>query len=386
MADSTQSKDRVETEILKNRNKPSHPTFNRGINNVYSYYKKKPGFEELTVRRVKSILSKDRAYTLHRPYKRIKHYNPTFSHDHRHLIEIDLVEIMSWGKTNLSRKNGNVKYICVAIDVFSRFVICEPLKNKTSANVLEALKSIERKFLENRPDKVIRRYYFDKGLEFKAFERYLNEKGVKYSHSYSERKASIVESVLKVLQKSIYEWMTNNASYRYIDVLQDIVKSYNLAKHSFFKRELSPLEAELETNRDLVQLHHSVRYLRAGVKSNRTLRFNVGDIVRVKIRANKFKRGYHFQFSEGLYKVVESNTHLPVISYNIQSLQHGKIYRSFYGNELQTVRYKNGQKIENVLTSRINKVRGGRDFLIKLSDSNNNVWVHGDELKARQRQ
>lgn len=342
----------MEKEISRNRSTPGHATFNRGINFIYSYYKGKGGYEDLTVDKVRRILRGNRAYTLHRPYKRPKLFNPTFCHRPRELIQMDLVEIGHWieqrdGKRwqrNLSRTNKGVRYLSVAIDAFTRYMCVVPLKNKEAKTVLEAVKVTRALFEASRPDLTKwKRVYFDAGKEYTSnlMVNYLRKERIKFSYSFSERKASIVERVLSTLQRAIYEYMTQNNTFTYIDKLDDIVASYNKAPHSFFRKEMSPSQAERKENKELALFHHSAHY--SAIAKKRTApELKVGDIVRVRVAKRKLgSRGYHFQFSKGLYEISKVNSHLPLITYDVKSKDSGKELRSLYPRELSPVEYKN---------------------------------------------
>jgi transposase InsO family protein len=61
---------------------------------------------------------------------------------------------------NMSQKNDGFKYILCVIDVFSKKVWAEPLKNKTSVSVAEALKGIFKS------SGIPQRFRSDRGREF----------------------------------------------------------------------------------------------------------------------------------------------------------------------------------------------------------------------------
>ena len=68
---------------------------------------------------------------------------------------VDLMDMVS-----LSEHNGGVRYVLVAIDVFSRYTWLRPLKSKQGNEVVKAFASI---FAEGRKPHKIRT---DKGTEF----------------------------------------------------------------------------------------------------------------------------------------------------------------------------------------------------------------------------
>lgn len=384
----------MEETILKRRATPGDPTFNRGIGFLYRHYKGKEGFEKLTLDGVRQILRKNRGYTLHKPYKRQKTFNPTFSHEPRELIQMDLMEMQYWkGKTgnrswtrSLKHANNGVCYLSVAIDAYTRYVCVVPLKNKTAKSVLEAVKLTRLLFLSSRPDiPRWKRVYFDAGSEYKSnlMTNYLKSEKISFSYSFSERKASIVERALGTLKVSIYKMMTETRDYNYIKHLDRIVDSYNNASHSFFKHELTPSEAEKRENKHLVDLHHASHYHKI-LRQRKKAEFKVGDIVRRHVGRKKLgNRGFHHQFSEGLYRVTRVNSHLPITTYDISSLETGVTYRSFYPKELSAVDYKDVYKPRKIISRRINRETGVEEAKVLFEDFENPIWVKSSDIVVK---
>ena len=92
------------------------------------------------------------------------------------LMQIDLVDFQK-----LSRYNKGFKYILVAIDVFSKFASAVPLKAKTSAEVLRAVKLVVKTI---HPQKI----QTDRGLEFlnKTLSQWLKSQQIELfsTHNY----------------------------------------------------------------------------------------------------------------------------------------------------------------------------------------------------------
>ncbi len=85
-------------------------------------------------------------------------------------------------------------------------------------------------FEEGRVPKFI---YSDWGGEFKGKCRELFKKrGITHIDCMSDNKASIVERFNRTLKEKMYRYMTFNKTKKYIDVLQDLVSSYNNSIHS----------------------------------------------------------------------------------------------------------------------------------------------------------
>lgn len=66
--------------------------------------------------------------------------------------------------SSLSKYNKGIKFLLVVIDIFSRFLWVQPLKNKTAKEVVEGFKHIIQK---GRKCKKLRT---DKGSEFSSYK------------------------------------------------------------------------------------------------------------------------------------------------------------------------------------------------------------------------
>ena len=124
---------------------------------------------------------------------------------------------------NLSDHNNGIKFLLVVVDVFSRYLWVEPLKDKKAKSVIEAFDRILR---ESRRPRTLRT---DKGSEFynRFFKKYLHDKSIKIFHALNETKANYAERYIQTLKKRIYRFITHVQKYKYFDILQDIVDSIN---------------------------------------------------------------------------------------------------------------------------------------------------------------
>ena len=73
----------------------------------------------------------------------------------------------------------------------------------------------------------------DKGTEFvnESFQQYLKKKGIQFYTANNEPKASVVERVNRTLKSKLYRYFTAVNSLCYINILQDLVDSYNNTYH-----------------------------------------------------------------------------------------------------------------------------------------------------------
>ena len=99
------------------------------------------------------------------------------------------------------------------------------MKNKTARSLLEAFDSILSK--GRKPEKL----RTDKGIEFlnESFQQYPKKKNIQFYTANNEPKAIVVERVHRTLKYKLYHYLMAVNSLRYVDVLQDLVDSYNNA-------------------------------------------------------------------------------------------------------------------------------------------------------------
>ena len=115
----------------------------------------------------------------------------------------------------------------VAIDVFSRFAFAEAIKSKQGKEVTEAFKSM----IKERTPLYIQTV---KGKEFlnKHFQNLMKKRGITFfTGENSDIKCSLAERFNSTLQSKMWRYFTHKNTYTYIDVLQDLVYSYNHTFH-----------------------------------------------------------------------------------------------------------------------------------------------------------
>ena len=183
---------------------------------------------------------------------------------------------------DVAKENDGVNYLLVVIDVLSKYVWVRPLKNKTARGRFEAFNSILSK--GRKPEKL----RTDKGIEFlnESFQQYLKKKNIQFYAANNEPKASVVERVNQTLKSKLYHYFTAVNSLCYIDVLQDLVYSYN----NTFHRSIGHAPATVS----LLNVGTVRRKLYGEITSTalKKFKFRVGDHVRLSLRKRLFKKGY----------------------------------------------------------------------------------------------
>ena len=125
--------------------------------------------------------------------------------------------------TKLKNDNEGMTFLLTVIDVFSKVAWCVPMKNKSAASLVAALQTT---FVDNWPKTL----QTDQGVEFlnKPVQALLQDYGIHHFSTHNaETKACIVERFIRTLKTRMWRYFTKHQTWRYIDVLQDLVRSYN---------------------------------------------------------------------------------------------------------------------------------------------------------------
>ena len=176
-------------------------------------------------RDVERWLSMQDAYTLHKPVTRRFKRRCVVVGGPNQQWQADLVDM-----SRLKQSNNEITFLLTVIDVFSKRAWCVPLKNKSAAALVVAF----RQLLSNSNNRAPTTLQTDKGSEFlnRPLQRLLKEYGVHHFTTHNEdTKASIVERFNRTLKTRMWRYFTKNQTLRYVDVLQDFVRSYNNTYH-----------------------------------------------------------------------------------------------------------------------------------------------------------
>jgi len=289
------------------------------------------------IKDTKSWLSSQDAYTLHKPIRRKFKRRATYAFGVDHLWQADLADFSS-----LSRYNDGYRFVLVVIDVFSKFCWLRKLKDKSSLSIRDAFHDILLNSLR-KPVYV----QSDLGKEFvnSIFQEFLKRNGIRFytSRNY-DIKCSVVERLIRTLKGKLYRYMTYTNASRYVDVLQDIAKSYNSSFHSTIKRSPESVGIHCETKL-LQQMYPKKRKTKLVIKSHE---LNVGDIVRLSQNLRRFQKGYRSGWTKETFII---STKLPTtpITYKVKDINGESIEGAFYSQELQKV--KQSEEIDNTSTA-----------------------------------
>ena len=274
-------------------------------------------------------------------------------------IDIDRVDYM-WDTdladvSNLKKHNDGIQFLLVVIDTFSRYAWVKPLKDKKATTVLKSFKEILS--VENKPI-LIRS---DRGSEYvnRYFKAFCKTNGITHVESLSEHKAAFAESFIGKLKNIMYRYFESNQTYRYLEVLPDLIDAYNNRVHSALYG-LTPSEIDEDTQYLVL---HRMKVLPQ--KKHKGKLFKVGDQVRLTYKKRTFRRGYEQKWTEEIFSISHAYYRNGVPVYKVKDYDGEQIKGGFYGFELQKVDKDRDVlwKIEQLLKKK--RVKGQTMLLVR---------------------
>ena len=266
-----------------------------------------------------------------------------------------------------SRENKGYKYILTVIDNFSKFAWAKALKNKTGKAVTAALKSI---FESGRAPKNL---HVDQGTEFynKECKDMLKSKNINLYSTFSNLKASIVERFNRTLKTKMWKLFSNRGSYKWIDILPDLISEYNNSIHRTIK--MKPKDVNFE-NEYIVKRNFDYSNIKNFIPS----KFKVGDKVRISKTKHIFEKGYTPNWTMEVFTIEKVRPTLP-ITYKLKDYQNESIAGGFYEHELLKTNYPEDYLIERVIQKKGDKIK------VKWLgfDESHNSWINNTEITKK---
>lgn len=330
----------------------------------------------ITKSNVQQFLEKQFSYTLHKNTRKRFLRRKILSPKPGVIASCDLADMSLLASSN----DGN-KYILIFIDVFSRFAQAQAIKRKDGKTVAAALKNILESGFFNK----LRRLNSDEGKEFynKKVSQLLSEKGIiLYSTSSREIKASLAERLIRTIKGKIYRYMSHNNTRRYVNVLPDIIDSYNNSSHRSLGNQQTPFQVHQLTNPSIIKRQfdfmfkynsHSQDYVSSILPVGRHVR--IADEKRNSI----FRRGYTVQNTIEIFRIKKIDKSQKPTVYYLEDLQGEDIKGIFYREELVPTQLPEFFHID-VIKSKT--VSGRKKYLVRwrgYPDSFNS-WIDQDQM------
>lgn len=347
---------------------PKNPGSLGGINALYRKVRH-DGRYALTQDQIKEFLLSRDEYTLHKPV--------THKFSTHHIIvggpnELHQGDLVDMGRDS-SKFNDNVHFLLVVYDCFTKMAFVQALQNKTGKSVVEGLQAIYK----NRDTPTS--FTSDSGTEFvsRVTQKWFKDNDVQFHIAHGLHKAMFVEKYNKFLKSHLSKYMTLHNTLRYIDILQDVVSSYNNTYNTV--TGYKPIDVN-ETNAKQIFLRMYGSPI-DWFKNLKKPKFTIGDHVRITRKKGKFEKGYEETYTREIFiisKVLNTNPR----EYKIKSLKGEEIQGRFYEKELgRVVMLDNAlYQIEKIIKKR--RRNSKLQYFVKYKgwDSSHNEWVNEDQM------
>ena len=314
----------------------------------------------------KKLLQGEESYSLHKPVQRRFRMLPTQVFVKDEQWQADLVEMQKF-----AFHNRRFRYLLTIIDILTKYAWAVPIKSKTGTNVKAAFEGM---FRQGRQPQLLQT---DRGTEFynRIMDTFLKSKGIGHFSTEGDTKGAVIERFNRTLKERLYRYMTANHTKKYIDVLPDIIGSYNEDEH----RSIGM--APVDVNDDASELAAWNQLYRKGKKPRapRPL-LKVGEWVRLNQRKKVFKKGYLAQWTQEVFQIAEVLRGDPVV-YKLKELDGTSLKGSFYEADLQRVPSDTRHKAR-VLEI---KQRRGNAVLVNWEGwpAKYNTWMTKNEYKKK---
>ena len=311
-------------------------------------------------------LKAQRTYTLHKPARLRYDTRPYKTAGIDQQWQADLVEMIPY-----ERINDGYRYLLTVIDLFSRYAWAKPIKNKTGKEVMRAFQEI---FDAGR---VCQRLQTDEGKEFanRHVQHLLNLRNIRFFTVKSQFKAAVCERFNRTLKSKMWRYFTRNETYRWIEVLPELMRAYNASIHRSIGMSPNSVTKDVEHELWLKQEEKGPQQVTNRKPSEK---FQVGDIVRLSKAKKVFDKGYLPNWTEEIFTISQVLRTKP-IQYKVQDYRNEEIQGSFYGAELQKVARPEVHAIERVIRTR--RLKGVKQYYVKWLGygPEHNSWVDNIE-------
>lgn len=344
----------------------SHPAGYGSLNQLTEAMKNR-----MTRKEVKNWLESQETYTLHKPVQQRFPRNKYILSNFNELWQADLSDMRSY-----SEYNDGFNYILCIIDVFSKYAYARAMRKKNSVTVIKCLASIlsEAKVTPTHLQS-------DKGTEFisKDVQKFLKTYNINYyTTNNPDIKASIVERFQRTLKTKMWRYFTHNNTYRYIDILDNLLYSYN---HSFHRSiKMKPCDVN---SSNIMTVWRNLYSDSTKLSKTYKPKFSIGDYVRITKYKHIFQKGYETNWSDEIFVITSIIDRSPWVVYTLKDLQNETITGTFYEKELQKVSHDSSSKykIDKILSTRYSGLR--KELLVKWKGYPNkfNSWILASSLE-----
>ena len=283
--------------------------------------------QNILKREVETFLAGKRSYRALKPRRRPAIFEHIRVSGIDSIHASDLADVAG-NRNFLAKQNDGVKFLLLVIDVFPKYLWVVPLQRKTALEVSAGLESIY-----SNSKRVPNRFWVDQGKEYynsnvtTLFKKY----NIQMYSVLSAIKSGVAERVVRTFKTRLYRYLYEADTFRYIDVLQDLVVGYNNNIHRTIGR--APATVRPRHTEEILRRLNSSMVVQP-IYAERIL-FPVGSIVRLSLAGLLFQKAYWGTFSGQLYQVIQVFVDRRPIRYKVKEIESQKIMPGvFYAAEL----------------------------------------------------
>ena len=352
--------------------KPGVPGAFAGPKKLYNTLKQNK--QHVTHAKVKQWLQDQDAFSLLQPVKYKFKRQRVITRGIDDMWDIDLADM-----TNITQHNDGHRFLLIVIDVFSKYLWVQPIPNKSHGSVIQAFQKIFQETMR-RP----RTLRSDNGTEFKNrwFKQFMKKEGIHAYTTKNEMKANYAERVIRTLKGMLYRYFLHRQTYRYADILQDMVYNYNHRPHGSLPG-YSPVQITKDVEAKVWKYMY-IDKMKLPKKKKKNFIFKIGQHVRISHLKYAFQRDYHIKWTQEVFLVTHRCKKQGIHLYRVKDLLDEDIDGHFYEEELQAVTkdIQSVYKIEKVLKTR--RRQGVKEVFVKWLGwpKKFNSWIKESDIQA----
>jgi uncharacterized membrane protein len=208
------------------------------------------------------------------------------------------------------------------------------------------------------------------GREFynSTFQELMKKYDINHYSTYSNMKAMICERYNRTLKNIMYRKFTLQGSYKWLNLLSEVVDIYNSSKHRTIGMKPNDVEKKHEKYLlDTVYQYDKPPALR--------IKFAVDDKVRISKSRTVFSRGFNQAWTNEIFTIRKVQKTNPP-TYLLNDYQSNPVLGSFYESEMQRTNLDDIYFVEKIIK------KSGNRVLVKWLgfDDSHNTWIKNDEL------
>lgn len=309
--------------------------------------------QDITKKDVEKFLSSKDSYTLHRQNRNRFSRRKFLFTKPGHTLMADVCYMKLYEKEN-------APYLLFLMDGYSRYLSIYPIKSLKYSDVGTVLDNFFTTSIYKYS-----KFFSDEGTEFTNLKvkKLYKKHDILWYTTYSKTiKVSPVERAILTIKNKIKRYISHFNTEYYLDVLDDIVETYNKSEHRMLDNR-TPLDVYLLNKWDDIESLSMILYKRHSKKvKSFGKKLSPGQVVRIQSSRRTFSRALDVRNTYELFKIKDVNEdHVPV-TYNLIELDGEPIKGIFYREELTPVEDKGLYAIE-ILKKR--KRKGKREYLIR---------------------